>query len=96
MILAAADFAAGKGNAPRELQWVFDHDRWGVMPNRGGLLDQPAGAVRRMRECENVYRTVRFYIEHGPEPGHTAEWQSANADTQKILDDIEELRNAKT
>jgi hypothetical protein len=92
MILAAAACAEDHGDAPRELRWVFEHDRWGALPNAGGLLDQPAGAVQRMTACENVYRALRFYAEHGPEPGQLAAWRESHTDIWTIVRHVEELR----
>jgi len=92
MILAAAACAEGQDDAPRELRWVFDHDRWGVLPNAGGLLDQPAGALQRMTACENVYRALQFYARHGPEPGQTAAWCESHAEVWAIIQNVEDLR----
>jgi hypothetical protein len=92
MILAAAACAEGQGDAPRELRWVFEHDRWKVLPNAGGLLDQPAGALRRMTACENAYRALRFYSEHGPEPGQSAAWKDEHTDIWTLVQQINDLR----
>ncbi len=94
MILAAAAFAEGDGDAPRELRWVFDRDRWGALPNGGGLLDQPAGALERMAACENVYRAILFYARNGPPPGELAAWKEEHTNVWRIVRQVEEMRHA--
>lgn len=93
MILAAA--CADGGDAPRELELVWQHDRWGGLPNGGGLLDQPAGLLMRMRAAENVYRALTLYRTNGPPPGEMATWCEAHTDVWRIVQQVQALREGE-
>jgi hypothetical protein len=55
MIVAVVDAARGDGRAPMELQmaWMCGDAN---LPEAGGVLDQDAGLMARMRACVNIYQ----------------------------------------
>ena len=46
--------------APAELSLAWDCQRWGTLPEAGGLLDQDYVLLGRMTAALNVYNTVSF------------------------------------
>jgi hypothetical protein len=58
MISAARSYLDNKP-APLELQLAMQHERWGVLPYTGGLLDQPAGLLDRMAWASAVHKAFR-------------------------------------
>jgi hypothetical protein len=60
-MLAVADYAESIGSKdcpppPEPLALAFEAQRWGRLPNAGGLRDQPAGLLNRMGVALNVYQ----------------------------------------
>lgn len=47
--------ARDKGAAPIALRLAWQCERWGALPEAGGLLDQPAGLLDKMAAVSNVY-----------------------------------------
>ena len=41
--------------APTALRLAWQSERWGALPEAGGLLDQPAGLLNKMAAVSNVY-----------------------------------------
>ncbi len=93
MILAAAD-AGADPNAPlpRELVLGRQIERWGVLPNAGGLLDQSAGLLARIEIAENVYNALLLYTFQGPPPGGFAKWAESHKRILDIVRNVEALR----
>lgn len=62
MTLAAADAAENRKAAPpSELTLQWQCERYSVLPEAGGLNDQPAGLVARMEHAAGVYRAMQMY-----------------------------------
>lgn len=63
MIRAAAQYADDPqaGAPPPELALWWECQDAGALPEAGGLWDQPAGLVRRMRACAHVARVWPDY-----------------------------------
>jgi hypothetical protein len=60
MILAAAEYGeTPNGDPPPGLSLALSCRRWNSLPEAGGLLDQPAGLLRRLSIVENVYNCFR-------------------------------------
>ena len=49
------------GPTPNELRIARKIDRWGALPNAGGLLDQEAGLLDRCAWASSVDKAVRGY-----------------------------------
>lgn len=75
MIVEAAGYALRKNPPPRELELYFDCDRWRALPVSGGVLNQPAGLLAKMKTCANVYTAVKEYTTNAHEPGKGAAWK---------------------
>lgn len=61
IILAAADYAEGRGQPPEELLLAWDCRTFGALPEAGGVRDQPAGLLRRMRQALGVFNAFRSW-----------------------------------
>lgn len=59
LILAAADFAEGKGPPPWEYAALIDMRDLGIGYLAGGLRDQPAGMLDKARLYELVIESIR-------------------------------------
>ena len=71
----------------------MDCEAYHALPRAGGVLDQPAGLLKRMRATMNVYRAYQAYQHDGMKAGEMAKWRSENSDIWEIVIDIERLRN---
>lgn len=67
-------------------------ERYNALPVSGGVLDQPAGLMRKMSQVMNVYRAYAAYLRDGKQPGNMAKWRSEHSDLWEIVAEIEELR----
>lgn len=59
MILAAAACAESGQAPPPELSLMWECQDFAALPYPGGLLDQPAGLIRRMRKAYAVWWAYR-------------------------------------
>jgi len=57
-MMAAANAADKKGIPPPALTESWKCDRWGALPNPGGLRDQPMIMMRDMTVASNVYSAI--------------------------------------
>ncbi len=91
MILAAADFAddPDHNEPPRELELMFEcKDLPGSLPARGGLTDQTAGLIRRMRVAYNTWCAVSDWRDAKDK----ATWSQKNPERWKIVQLVIMLR----
>lgn len=51
----------GRGPSPASLDYFRAFQTWGVLPEGGGLRDQPAGELRRMADAGTAERLWRLY-----------------------------------
>lgn len=65
-MVEAALAAEGSGPPPPELDLAHAWDRWQALPADGGLLDQPAGLLERMRVASLVYDAWKAYRKRTP------------------------------
>jgi hypothetical protein len=63
MIRAVALYVDGEGPPPPELEYWFMWETFGALPNSGGLRDQRAGELQRMRKCKEVFDTWLHFRE---------------------------------
>lgn len=85
LILAAADFAAGKDvEPPRELIELWDWRDTGTPKVAGGRDDQPAGLLRKGKYLEAVYLVTKLWYANGS--------HNFNAAEQKLFKRVLELR----
>lgn len=84
MILAAADYAEGKGPPPLPLRYALQAHSYHALPEAGGLRDQPARLLNQMALCYNVYTVWRDFR-------YTADktkWKKENPDRWKIAVEV--------
>ena len=87
MILGAARAAEG-APPPPELRLAWDCDRWHTLPQAGGVLDQPAGLLERMRQADAVYTAWRLWLASD----QSAAWRNDHKETWTIVRQIEALK----
>ena len=63
-----------------------------ALPVSGGVWEQPAGLLKKMRQVNNVYRAYSRYEEQGKQPGNTAKWKKDNQAIWDIIEWVEELK----
>jgi hypothetical protein len=90
--MAAADVVDMKGDPPPALVTAWKCQRWGTLPNAGGLRDQPVRLMRDMTACENVYNAMKAW--------HTAKnWAQFSKDNREqwriVSEILKRRRNAR-
>ena len=88
-----ADYAENHGSLPKILRLARDCENFSALPRIGGILDQPAGLLMKIRVAMNVYRAYTAYERDGKKAGEMAKWKMENADLWEIVSDVERLRN---
>lgn len=89
MILAAADYGEEpSGEPPPELGLALSCHRWNSLPEAGGLLDQPAGLMRRLAIVENIYNTFKAL----KASNNYAEFGDKNPGAVKLIEEITRMR----
>lgn len=90
MILAAAAHAEDtKQPPPPELEMAWQAMYWSALPRAGGLLDQPAGLMERMRQAFEVWRAFRAWKDS--DPLKQAEWKKKHPAEWKIVKGVRGL-----
>ena len=56
--MAAVRAARSEGPQSPELRLAMQAKAWGTLPEAGGLLDQPAGLIKRMSAVLSAYETI--------------------------------------
>ena len=91
-MLAAADHAQdSKVPPPPELELAFTCHRWNSLPESGGVLDQPAGLLRRMSAVENIYNSFKAL----EKANDYARFGDENPVAVKIIESIYALRKER-
>jgi hypothetical protein len=77
---------------PRLLELALECEEYQSLPYSGGVMEQPAGLLRKMRQVNNVYQTFKVYQQEGNRPGETAKWKREHEDMWNIVSQVEKLR----
>lgn len=77
---------------PRLLELSLECDEYRALPYSGGVMEQPAGLMRKLRQVGNVYRAFREYERKGKVPGESAKWKNEHSDIWDIVSQVNELR----
>ena len=77
---------------PALLELALNCENYRALPYSGGVMEQPAGLLRKMRQVKNVYEAVRIYKRDGNKPGESAKWKREHEDIWDIVDQVEKLR----
>ena len=77
---------------PALLELALNCETYRSLPYSGGVMEQPAGLLRKMRQVNNVYEAVRIYKREGNKPGESAKWKREHEDVWDIVDQVDKLR----
>ena len=77
---------------PALLELAVNCENYRALPYSGGVMEQPAGLLRKMRQVNNVYEAVRIYKREGNKPGESAKWKREHEEVWDIVDQVERLR----
>lgn len=75
---------------PAELLMAFDCERYSCLPAAGGVLDQPAGLLRKMTRFMNVYLAFTAYAK--ADKTKMAAWKKNNSEMWQIVKEVNALR----
>jgi len=67
-------------------------EQYSALPLAGGLLDQPAGMLKKIRIVMNVFHSVKLYEQQGRKAGEMVKWKQEHEDAWNIISEINELR----
>lgn len=70
----------------------MDCEHFGALPYSGGIMDQPAGLMNKLRQVMMVYRAISAYKTGGNKPGEMADWRQKHEGLWNIVSDIDKLR----
>ena len=77
---------------PALLELALNCENYRALPYSGGVMEQPAGLLRKMRQVQNVYEAFRLYKKEGNKPGESAKWKRENEGVWDIVNEVERLR----
>lgn len=86
------NYVEGKGPLPNELELAFYARDFHALPEAGGVYDQPAGMVRRMKNALDVYNLWREWKTLDAE--RKGDWIKAHPGRWSAVNQILEIRNA--
>ena len=95
MILAAAACGENPNSKPPpvpppELRLAWQAVMYHALPEQGGLLDQPAGLLRRMTQAYNVWFSHKEYMQR--DVNKHKEWIEDNPDLYATILRVKQLR----
>jgi len=67
-------------------------EEYHALPFSGGVMEQPAGLMRKLRQVSNVYRAFQMYKNEGQIPGQSAKWKREHEQIWNIVMEVNELR----
>lgn len=95
MILAAADYAEGKGTPPPpELRDWLRSKQFDSLPHAGGWKDQPYRYVNHGLIYFNVYSAIMQYKNALKDGKNFKHWLKENAEVMKTVNKIKDMRHA--
>jgi len=77
---------------PRLLELSLSCEEYHALPFSGGVMEQPAGLMRKLRQVGNVYRAFQIYKNEWQKPGETAKWKREHEQVWNIVQEVNELR----
>jgi hypothetical protein len=77
---------------PALLELALNCENYRALPYSGGVMEQPAGLLRKMRQVRNVYEAFRLYKKEGNKPGEIAKWKREHEEVWDIVNQVERLR----
>jgi hypothetical protein len=89
LLIASAEAAINGGERPEELNKAIESRFWGSLPSGGGLDDQPAGLLAKMRVSLNVFDSFTQF--NSAMPGTKAAWVLAHQGAWELICLVEEM-----
>jgi hypothetical protein len=77
---------------PQLLELSLNCEEYRALPYSGGVMEQPAGLMRKLRQVGNVYQAFQAYKNEGQKPGESAKWKRQNEQVWAIVREVNELR----
>ncbi len=77
---------------PKLLELSLTCDEYHALPYSGGVMEQPAGLMRKLRQVGNVYRAFQMWLNEGQKPGEAAKWKREHEQVWAIVREVNELR----
>ena len=77
---------------PALLELALNCESYRALPYSGGVMEQPAGLLRKMRQVQNIYEAARMYKRDGNKPGEAAKWKREHTEVWEIVSQVDELR----
>ena len=77
---------------PSLLELSLNCEEYHALPFSGGVMEQPAGLMRKLRQVGNVYRAFQMYKNEGQIPGTSAKWKREHEQVWNIIMEVNELR----
>jgi len=77
---------------PKLLELALECEEYRALPYSGGVMDQPAGLMKKMRQCNNVYQAFKAYKRDGKKAGEAAKWKREHDDAWEIVSQVNGLR----
>jgi hypothetical protein len=77
---------------PQLLELSLNCEEYRALPFSGGVMEQPAGLMSKLRMVGNIYRAFQLYKSEGQKPGEAAKWKSKNEQVWNIVREVNELR----
>lgn len=77
---------------PRLLELALECEEYRALPYSGGVMEQPAGLMRKLRQVSNIYRAFNAYEKEGKKPGESAKWKNEHEEVWEIVSQVNELR----
>lgn len=71
----------------------MDCEHFGALPYGGGIMDQPAGLMSKLRRAMMVFRAISSEKRDGRKAGEVAKWREEHQDLWNIVSDIDALRD---
>ena len=81
--------ADGHGSPPDELTEWWQCEELHVLPEPGGLRDQPAGLMNRLQYIGTVYRAIRAWNDR--EPGKEKDFVDTYPDLWQVIQRVMEM-----
>jgi hypothetical protein len=64
---------------------LFDAQTFHALPEAGGLLDQPAGLLKRMWTVGRIYYGFKAYRQYALVPGEGTKWKMMNPEIMRLV-----------
>ena len=88
-MIRAADCATSDEPPPPLLSLYWNCERFGTLPEAGGLYDQPAGLLEQMATLSNIYQAHKAQAK----AGRITDFADNNPDAFRLVVQIQNMRS---